>query len=131
MAKYAGKAGVVYISPSGATEATSIVGLTGWTLNRTTDKFDVSEFGAANKTYVQGLSDVSGTLSGFWDDTSDQLYEGANSADGVVMYLYPSRNAVTKYFYGPAWVDFSTSTEVSGAISVSSSFSAKDAWGQM
>ncbi len=95
-----------------------------------TDKYDVTQFGDSSKSYVQGLPDVTGTLSGFWDDTDDNLYDASQSSDGVKMYLYPSEDATSKYWYGTAWVDFSITTPQTGPVAVSGSFAGKDSWGQ-
>jgi hypothetical protein len=130
LAKYAGRKGVAYLSTTGGGAATTVLGLNEWSLNMPTDKYDVTEFGDANKTYVQGLPDVTGTLSGFWDDTDDNLYDGAQSADGIKMYLYPSSDAASKYWYGTAWTDFSITVPQTGPVAVSGSFSAAGAWGQ-
>lgn len=130
MAKYAGRKGVVYISTSGGGNATTILGLNEWSLNMPTDKYEVTEFGDTNKTYVQGLPDVTGTLSGFWNDTDDNLYDASQSSDGVKMYLYPSADATSKYWYGTAWVDFSITTPQTGPVGVSGSFAAAGAWDQ-
>jgi hypothetical protein len=130
MPPYHGKGGVVYMSTTGSGNATNVVQLTEWTLNRTTDKVETTAFGDANKTYVQGLPDVQGEISGFWDSATDQLFDAAESADGVKVYLYPSRDAATVYFYGPAWVDASLSVAVNGAIAISASFSANGSWGR-
>lgn len=131
MAKYAGKSGVIYISTSGTGNATSIVGLNAWSLNMPTDKHEVTEFGDANKNYVQGFPDATGSLSGWWDDTDDNLYDASRSSDGCKMYLYPSSDASSKYWYGPAWVDFSIDCPASGPVAVSADFVAKSSWGQM
>lgn len=131
MAKYHGKGGVVYISLTGTGDATSIVGLTNWSLNAPTDKVETTEFGAANKTYVIGIPDFAGALSGWWNDTSDTLYDASRSADGVKMYLYPSSLVVAKYWYGPAWVDFNIETNTAGAVAVNGDYVANGAWGQM
>lgn len=131
MSKYHGKKGVVYISTSGSGTATTIVGLNKWSLNGTTDTVETTEFGAANKTYAQGFSDVSGTLSGFWDSTDDNLYDASRSSDGVKLYLYPSSDATTKYWYGPAWVDFSIDTGTGQAVTVSGNYKANGNWGQL
>lgn len=130
MARYHGKRGIVYISTTGSTAAAAIT-QTEWTLNMATDKVEVTSFGDANKTYVQGLKDVQGTLSGFWDDSDAKLFTAADSADGIKMYLYPSTDAPTKYFYGPAWLDASINTSVSGAVSTSANFSANGSWGKI
>jgi hypothetical protein len=131
MARYHGRKGVVYMSTTGTTAAVSVVGLNSWSLNMPTDKVEVSAFGDTNKSYVVGLPDATGDLAGWWDDTSDQLYDASRSADGVRMYLYPSSDAATKYWYGPAWVDFSIEVAQDGGVSVSASFVANGAWGQL
>jgi hypothetical protein len=130
MAAYAGRKGVVYMSATGSGDAVSVVNMKAWSLNMPTDKIEVTAFGAANKSYVQGLPDATGDMSGWWDDTSDALYDAAQSADGVKLYLYPSSEAATKYWYGPAWVDFSINVDVGGAVEVSASFVANGSWGQ-
>jgi hypothetical protein len=43
-----------------------------------TDKVEVTSFLDANKTYVQGLKDISGALSGFWEDSQDALFDAAS-----------------------------------------------------
>lgn len=129
MARYHGKKGLVYISTSGSGSA-SVITLAEWALNMATDKVEVTSFGDANKTYVQGLKDVQGTLSGFYDDTDTKLFTAADSTDGIKMYLYPSSDALAKYFYGPAWLDASVNVPVGGAVSVSGNFSANGSWGR-
>ena len=131
MALYHGKKGVVYISTTGGATAVAAVSLSSWSLDSATDRVEVTSFGDTNKTYVQGLPDLTGELSGFWNDTSDQLYDASRSADGVKLYLYPSSDATTKYFYGPAWVDFSIEVPVDGAATISGSFAANGSWGQL
>lgn len=131
MARYHGKKGVVYISTTGSAAAIAAVALNSWTLNSPTDKVEVTAFGDVNKQYVQGLPDISGDLAGWWDDTSDQLYDASRSADGVKLYLYPSSDATTKYWYGPAWVDFSINVGNGDGVSISGSFVANGAWGQL
>ncbi len=129
MARYHGKKGIVYVSTTGTGVATSVT-LTEWTLNMNTDKVETTSFGDANKTYVQGLKDLQGTLSGFYDESDSKLFTAADSTDGIKMYLYPSTDAPTKYWYGPAWLDASITTGVSAAVSVSANFVANGSWGR-
>lgn len=129
MARYHGRKGRVMLSTSGSDEAVAVIGLNAWSLSMATDKVEVTAFGDPNKVFVQGLPEVSGELSGFFDDTEDRLYLASRSADAVKMYLYPSEDCLTKYFYGTAWVDFSINTGVSEAVQISGSFSAAGAWG--
>ena len=130
MANYHGRSGLVYMSATGATAAVSVANLTAWSLDMSRDKAETTCFGDANKTYVAGLKDISGSLSGFWDDTDDTLYDNAESTSGVLMYLYPSSNVLTKYWYGPAWVDMSVTVGVGEAVATSGTFVANGAWGQ-
>ena len=131
MAAYAGRKGVVYMSTTGTGSASVVIKLSQWTINRTTDKIEVTAFADTNKTYVQGLPDVQGTFSGFWDDTEGKLWTGAASSDGVKLYLYPSSDAPTKYWYGPAWVDATMDTGVAAAVTISANFAANGAWGSI
>lgn len=128
MAVYHGRKGVVYISTTGTGVATNVIKLTDWSLNMETDTVEVTSFGDTNKTYVQGLPDVQGSLSGFWDDTEDKLFTAASSADGCRIYLYPSSDAVTRYFYGPAWLSVSIQSAIGDAVKINSSFRANGAW---
>jgi len=129
MAKYHGRKGLAYISTTGSAAAVSIAQLNKWSLNMAVDSVETSAFGDANKNYVIGLKDVAGDLAGFWNDAVDSLFTGADSADGVKMYLYPSSDAITKYWYGPAWLDMSVDVSQSGAVTVSGSFKANGDWG--
>jgi hypothetical protein len=130
MARYPGRNGVIYLATSASGTATSVIALTEWTIDSTTDKIDVTAFLDANKTYVQGLKDLRGTFSGFWDDTETKPFAGADSSDGVKIYLYPSSNKTTSYFYGTAWLDMSMSVGVNDAISISGNFAAASSWGR-
>lgn len=100
-----------------------------WTLNRTTDKVDVSGFGDTNKLYVIGKQDLTGTISGFWDDANDKLFDTADAGAAVNMYLYPDvTNAPTQYWWGSALLDASIDTDSNGAVTVSGNFVAAGAW---
>ena len=128
MAVYAGRKGVVYMSTSAAGTATNVLHLNTWVLDRSTDTYETTSFGDSNKTYVQGLPDLKGSLSGFWDDTETKPFAGAGSTDGVKLYLYPSSDITTKVASGPAWVNFSINVPVSGAVTITGSFVANGSW---
>lgn len=130
MSVYAGRKGVVYLSTTAAGAASTVLSLTNWTLNQSTDKIETTAFQDANKTYVQGLKDVQGTFAGFFNDAETKPFVGADSVDGVKMYLYPSSDAPTIYWYGPAWLDTSIDTSVSAAVAISGNFAANGAWGK-
>jgi hypothetical protein len=130
MARYHGQRGVVYMSTTGAGAATSTVSVASWSGDFSTDKVEVTAFGDANKTYVQGLKDVKGTITGFLDDAGLAIFTAADSTDGVRLYLYMSSAAPTVYWYGPAWLDASVVVPVAGAATFSGNFVANGSWGR-
>jgi len=130
MARYSGGKGLVLLSTTGTGTAIAAVSLSQWSLDRKTDKVEVTAFGDLNKVYVQGLPDIQGSLAGWFDSADDALFDGADSADGVKLYLYPSSLATSIYHYGPAWLDASIDVDVKGACAVSGSFVAAGSWGR-
>lgn len=131
MARYHGKSGVVYASTSGTAVAASVASINSWQLAFPRDQDDATSFLDNNKRRMYGLGDVRGRLSGFWDNADESLFTGADSADGVLMYLYPSRNAITKYWYGPAFLQIDTlETDVNRTIRFTATFDAAGDWGR-
>jgi hypothetical protein len=129
MSRYHGKSGRVMLSTTASAAAVTTT-MSGWTLNRATDRAETTSFGDANKTYVQGLPDLQGTLTGFVDNADDRLFDAAESADGAKLYLYFSTDALAIYFYGPAWVDASIEVPVAGAVTMNGTFAANGSWGR-
>ncbi len=130
MARYHGGKGVVYLSITGTGAAIAAVALTKWSLDKATDKAEVTAFGDLNKQYVQGLADVKGSLAGWLDSADDALFDASESTDGIKLYLYPSSLSPTIYHYGPAWLDASIDVDVSGAVAIKGNFVAAGAWGR-
>lgn len=131
MARYHGRRGKILMSTSAAGVATPLASQASWSLDLSVDRQEVTSFGDANKTYVQGLSDISGDFAGFFDDTDTTLYAAASSTTGANMYLYPDyTSAPTKYWYGLAWVDYKVEAAVDGAVAVSGTFGAAGSWGR-
>ncbi len=130
MSAHAGRSGAVYLAIESATGvATTCIKLNAWTLDRATDTFEVTSFGDLNKTYVQGLPDLKGTISGVWDDSETKPFAGAASSNGVKLYLYPDiTNSPTKYAYGTAWLNASIETPVGGAVKLTANFVAAASW---
>jgi len=77
------------------------------------------------------MKDLTGTLSGFWDAADDKLFLAADSVDGCKLYLYPTKNVPTKYWYGPAWLDASIEVDIAGAITIEGNFNANGSWGRL
>lgn len=130
MARYHGGKAVVYLATTGSGTAVPMVSLSDWTLDKSTNKVDVTAFGDLNTVSVQGLPALKGTFSGWFDDTDTSMFDGAISSDGVKIYLYPSSLAPTIYHYGPAWLDASITCGVSAAVAIKGSFEAKGSWGR-
>jgi hypothetical protein len=98
-----------------------------WSLGAATDKIDVTAMGDTNKTVVAGLPDVSGEVGGFFDDTSNTLYDAAVDGLDRAMYLYPNTNVATNYWYGRVFIDASFSASVDGAVEMSGTWAASGA----
>lgn len=130
MARYHGSKGAVYGSTTGAGTAGPVISLSKWSLTKATDKVDVTAFGDLNKSYVQGLPDIKGSVSGYFDSADDTLFDASESTDGVKLYLYPSTLYPNAYHYGPAWLDASIDVSVTGAVTVAGNFVANGAWGR-
>ena len=118
----------MYLSTTGTGTATNVIKLSKWTLNRQTDKIEITAFGDSNKTYVQGLPDIQGSFSGFWDDTETKPFAAAASTDGCKVYIYPSATAPSKYAAGTAWLDASLDVAVDGAVQLTCNFAAAASW---
>jgi hypothetical protein len=129
IARYHGKSGRLYASTTGTGTAVPVASLSHWSVDMATDTAETTSFGDTNKTYVQGLPDISVSFEGFYDDAESTIYTASTSADGTKLYLYISTNAASKYLYGPAWLNFSLDTSVSDAVKVSGAASANGAWG--
>jgi hypothetical protein len=121
---YHGRDAAVYISTTAAGTAAPLLTLTAWTMDRSTNRVDVTNFDSTNQEELQGWPSLRGTFEGFWNDTETKLFAATNSADGVKFYGYPTRRAPSKYVACTAWLDASTETRVDGATRVRGTWSA-------
>jgi len=129
VAVYHGSTGRVLMSPDGTAAASEAARLTDWSLDMQTDTVEITSLGDTNKTFIQGLPNLSGSISGFWDSGIDLLFKARKSKTGYKMYIYPSWDVQAKYFYGEAWLSLSLTGSVGDAVKISGNFSAKSAWG--
>lgn len=95
-----------------------------WSLSAATEKIDVTAMGDTGKVVVAGLPDQNGEISGFFDDTSNILYDAAIDGLDRAFYLYPNLNVATNYWYGRIFIDASFSASVSGAVEMSGTWAA-------
>ena len=116
--KYSGAMGLIYASSSGTGAPVLAGGFRAFTIDNTRDDIDTTEFGASNKTSVLGFPSSRGTFEGFWASDDTTLHDASISPDGTNIAVYPSRFAMSKYFGGPAWVDYSLRTAVDAAVTV-------------
>lgn len=126
--RYHGKNGRIALAASGTGNRTTVASINAWTLNKSVDYAEVTSFGDANKTYVAGLPDLSGTASGFWDSADTAMLTASDSTAGVPMILYPSTTAGISYFYGDGFIDYSINVPVSGAVTFTANFKAAGSW---
>jgi hypothetical protein len=129
-AYYHGKGGAVMLSTSGTGAAAVVAKMTKWSLDMSTDKADATGMGDANKSYTNGMKDVKGKLSFWWNDADDSLFTAADSADGCKCYLYPAGTGVAKYFYGPALLDISISGDMGSTVGIDANLAASGNWGR-
>lgn len=127
MARIHGRSGRLYAGIASSGTAEPIAFLSSWSVDFSTDDIDVTSFGDSNKTYVSGLPDVAGSFSGFYDDATAQLYTAATDGVARKFYLYPSTGNTGQYWFGTATFDFSVSTGVGEAVTVSGNFRAASA----
>ena len=121
MARYHGKQGQVKIGPK------IVLSLNKWNLDLATDKADVTAFGDSNKVYVQGLKDLKGSVSGWFDSAEDALFVAADATSPITMELLPVSSSTIKWT-GPAWLDAAIDCPVNGPVTVSGDFVAAGAW---
>jgi hypothetical protein len=128
VARYHGKKGVLYVSSDGSAAATNVGAITRWSIDMGMDKVDVTAMGDANKQQVLGLANATGTVSFWWDDTVNHIFASSAVATGTWFYLYPSSDAVTEYFYGTCWIDYTLEAAVDGAVGGTANIAARGAW---
>lgn len=123
MARKHGRNGRLYVDIASGGSAEPVAFLNNWDIQFTVDNVEVTSFGDTNKVYVAGLPDASGSFSGFFDSESAQLYTAATDGVARSFYLYPDTADAT-YWYGTALFDFSVSSSVDGAVTISGNWNA-------
>lgn len=125
MARHSGKNARVMVSITSGGTAEPISGVHNWTANRTTAKTPVPAFGDTNIQYVSGLPDAQGTINGWWDDATQQLYTAA--ADGIARKAYFYRDFVATpgvYDFATILIDVSDDVPFEGGVGFTSQWAA-------
>ena len=128
MARRHGRNGRVFINLTSAGTAEPVAFVRSNSLQAVTDKADVTAFGDTGKVYVAGLPDQQGSFDFWYDDATVQTYTAA--VDGVArkMYFYPDFTTTPgQYWFGTAFLDFSISQAVDGAIEGTATWNAASA----
>lgn len=128
MARLHGRRGQVYCGIASGAAASPVAYLSDWSINFVVETAEVTAFGDPNKIYVSGLPDSSGDFSGFFDDSTRQLYTATRDGIPRNFYLYPdTTNDPNQYWFGQVIPDFSVSGGVGKAIDIKSSWKASSA----
>lgn len=130
--KLHGKGGAIYLGGAKGSGGIRVAAKAEWTLNRSRDYVDATTFGDANKTYLAGLPDVSGTFRGLLDVSGDLLLNSSTS-DAQDLYLYASDATLagtSEYLvaHGPALIDAQVTVSNTDAARVTGNFRASDSW---
>lgn len=121
-----GAFGAIYIGgPIGT--GTRVAAKAQWTFNASRDTVEVTSFGDANKRYVAGLEDTSGTFAGFLDNDGDQILAAAGG-DPVLIYLYSRESAPILVAYGSGYVDATVTVANNDAARLTSNWRAASDW---
>jgi hypothetical protein len=122
-----GKEGIVAAKMTSGGTYVAIGNISDWTLSMATDKVETTSLGDANKRYVMGLKDISGSLTAFWDRLTDTIFDLADSPVGCWLAIYPSATSAQAW-EGPALVDASIKGGVTSAVTIDMTFVANGNW---
>jgi len=128
MARIHGRNGRIYAGITSAGTAEPIAYLNQWTLSFSVDKAEVTSFGDTTKVYVAGLPDAQGTIAGFYDNATAQLYTAATDGVARKFYLYPDTTTTSQYWFGTAIFDLDIDGSVDGPVAISGSWAAATAF---
>lgn len=128
MARFHGKSGRVYIAVASNGSAAPADYISSWTQDLSADRVEVTSFGDANKVYVQSFADAQGTFDGFRDGGAAQLITAAQDGLARKVYFYEDASDNTKYWFGTAFISFSTNQSVTDAAKTSGTWAAATPW---
>lgn len=129
MARIHGKHGEVMMDPTGAALTVAVADLNAWTIDLGKDLVDVTAFGDTNKQSVMGLANYTGTLGGWWNSlSSPTLFDAILGETAVTLKLVPNSVEPTYFFSGLAYLDGGINVSATGAVSLTSKWSASGNW---
>jgi len=121
-----GRSGVAYLGINFGDAASPVAFLSGWEVVVTREIFDATVITDTQIVHGTGITNVSGSFSGFYDTASSQSYAAA--VDGLPrnMYLYPSRDFPGTFFSGPVLPDYQLGSGVGSAVALTVTWAAED-----
>jgi hypothetical protein len=122
-----GKEGIVAAKLTAGAAYVAIGNISEWNLSMATDKVETTSMQDANKRFVIGLKDLSGSVTAFWDRLTDTIFDLADSPTGCYLAIWPSATSAQGW-EGPAWVDASIKGGVTSAVTIDMTFVANGAW---
>jgi hypothetical protein len=128
MARIHGSKGEVKIDPTGGSTVVTLASINKWSLDMARDRVKVTSFGDLNHVYVQGLPDVKGSITGFWDSSDPTLFDVALGDVAALLELVPSTLEPTFLFTGLAYLDAKIDVDANGAVTTGGSFVAAGPW---
>ncbi len=115
MAKHKGSEGVIKIGGNLMAEVTS------WTLTQTSSTIENTELSDTTRSYLSGLSDYTGSVDAWWDETDTNGQVACTIGASVALYFYPEgATSGDTFFSGTALVTGITrSASVDGLVEIS------------
>lgn len=124
MARFTGRNTRLYIALTSGGSAQPAVFIKEWEHNASFDPIDVTSFEDDNMTYLAGMTDASGSYSGYLDNATAQLYTASTDGAPRKFYFYPDITDTTKYTYGSALFTWTASYSKTGAAEMSGNWNA-------
>lgn len=117
MPKYHGRNGAVLLAVNNAGSATSVANLSSWSLTIEQALAETTSLGDTFSSFVAGIKNASGSLSGFFANDADVPFDAFDSAEAVNCYLYPAGTSVARYWHGTVFPsNMAVEDSVSGAV---------------
>ncbi len=115
MANHKGSEGVIKIGGNLMAEVTS------WTLTQTSSTIENTELSDTTRSYLSGLSDYTGSVDAWWDETDTNGQVACTIGASVALYFYPEgATSGDTFFSGTALVTGITrSASVDGLVEIS------------
>jgi hypothetical protein len=128
-----GSYGQIHMDPEPPAEpappvTAQVASMNKWDLDLKRERADVTSFGDRNKSYVQGLPDITGNLGGFWDAPQVEIFDVALGEAPAWLKLVPSSLDATFYFNGLAYLDANIEVDAGGSVNIGSTFAAAGEW---